>query len=250
MDAAIRSMMTSDPAGVLRKSDGDRTTAPRNESHDPEPPGSDDGPGQPEPRGGGGQSNRATDETRTALVAVADALPDEMRDRKLDLLDQAARDAKAADTRPAMRLFLSGGVAERWFELGKKAEAKALFAECAGLANTAVDKTDTSRGTFAAQLARVDLPSALAIVKDFSTSGATLQNSGAPKYRFPLGRGKSGRSRKGVETGPPAARPRMAPAGNSLEDGKNRPGSRPKLWLTSRSDFLTSRRRISSSPSV
>ena len=185
MDAALRSMMTSDPAGVLRISEEielprpgmkvmiqsllARTMAQDNPNHAEAVAKAIEQP-----------TRRAT-----ALVAVADALPDEMRDRKLDLLDLAARDAKASPV-PNMRLHWMGEVAERRFELGEKEKAKMLFAECVNLANTAVDKTDTLRDRFAARLARVDLPSALAIVKDFSTSGATLQNSVLRNIAFHL----------------------------------------------------------------
>ena len=70
-----------------------------------------------------------------ALVAVADALPDAEHDRKLALLDRAALQAKAATRRPQFRLQAMGEVAERWFELGEKEKAKALFAEGLRLAN-------------------------------------------------------------------------------------------------------------------
>ena len=60
-----------------------------------------------------------------------------------------------------------GEVAERWFELGEVEKAKALFAETRQIAGQVTDKTEFRRGLFAARLARVDLPAALAIVKEF-----------------------------------------------------------------------------------
>ena len=60
-------------------------------------------------------------------------------------------------------------MAERWYELGEKEKAKTLFAEGLRLANQVPKRTEQhdKRGKFAARLARVDLPSALAIAKDF-----------------------------------------------------------------------------------
>jgi hypothetical protein len=104
------------------------------------------------------------------LVAVADALPDTQRDRKLALLDRAAIQVKAA-TNSAMRMDQMGDVAEGWYELGEKEKAKTLFAEGLRLANQITIKSSQRRGRFAAQLARVDLPSALAIAKEFRTIG-------------------------------------------------------------------------------
>ena len=64
-------------------------------------------------------------------------------------------------------LYQLGEVAERWYELGEKEEARTLFADGLRLANEIQDKTSSSRGSFAARLARVDPPSALAIARKF-----------------------------------------------------------------------------------
>jgi len=101
-----------------------------------------------------------------ALVHLADTLPAAQRDRKLALLDRALLQARIA-TDQGDRLLQMGEVAERWYELGRVDKAKALFAEGLQIANQFTDKTDFKRGRFAGRLARVDLPAALAIAKDF-----------------------------------------------------------------------------------
>jgi hypothetical protein len=101
-----------------------------------------------------------------ALVQLADRFPADQRARKLALLDRALLQARIA-TDQADRLLQMGEVAERWWELGKVDTARALFAEGLQLANQFTDKTDFKRGRFACRLARVNLPAALAIVKDF-----------------------------------------------------------------------------------
>ena len=102
----------------------------------------------------------------SAMVRLADRLPGTERDRKLALLARALLQARiAAD--PGDRVLQMGEVAERWFELGEVEKAKALFAEGLQIAGQLTDKTDFKRGWFAARLARVDLPAALAIAKDF-----------------------------------------------------------------------------------
>ena len=113
-----------------------------------------------------------------ALVAVADALPGHERGRKLALLDRAAVQAKVA-TPLQFRMFMMGEVAERWYEVGQTENAKTLFAEGLDLADQVPKRTEQQRqqrGKFAARLARVDLPSALAIAKDFPPSGADSAN--------------------------------------------------------------------------
>jgi len=97
-----------------------------------------------------------------ALLAVADALPTEERDRKLALLARAAIHAKTAKV-----AYQVAEVAERYHELGEKEKAKSLFAESVRLGK---DNT-VRRGLFAARLARVDLPAALAIAEEFPASG-------------------------------------------------------------------------------
>ena len=111
-----------------------------------------------------------------ALMAVTDALTDAQRGRKLALLDRAAVQVKAA-TVPRVRLYLMAELAERWYELGEKEKAKTLFAEGLVLANQVANKTAPLRGAFAGRLAHVNLPSALAIAKEFPTDRSTYSAS-------------------------------------------------------------------------
>ncbi len=116
-----------------------------------------------------------------ALFVAADALPERERNRKLALLDAAAAQAKAATEPsskaprdPISRFYRMGEVAERWYLLGEKEKAKSLLAEGLRLSNQTPRQQDYQeyrRGRFAARLARVDLPSALAIAKQFPASG-------------------------------------------------------------------------------
>jgi hypothetical protein len=102
-----------------------------------------------------------------ALIGVVDALPASQRPRQLALLDRAALHARATPE-PDQRIRWIGHVAERLRELGEVAKARTLFAEGLQVAKGMTDKADFRRGYFAAQLALVDLPAALALVKDLS----------------------------------------------------------------------------------
>jgi hypothetical protein len=67
-----------------------------------------------------------------------------------------------------------GEVAERWHALGEKEKAKTLLAEGLRLSNQTPRRADNEeyrRGRFAARLARVNVPSALAIAKQFPAAG-------------------------------------------------------------------------------
>lgn len=97
-----------------------------------------------------------------ALVQAVDALPPDARDRKLALLARAAIDARAAGTP-----FSLAEVAERWHELGEGEKAKGLFAEGIRLGKDIPPR----RALFAARLAHVDLPAALAIAKELKFPG-------------------------------------------------------------------------------
>ncbi len=102
-----------------------------------------------------------------ALVHLADKLPVNERDRKLALLDRALLQARAA-TEQGDRLLRMGEIAERWYELGEVDRAKRLCAEGLQVAKQLTDKTDLGRGLFAALVARVDLPAALAIGEELN----------------------------------------------------------------------------------
>jgi hypothetical protein len=113
-----------------------------------------------------------------ALIGVVDALPPAQRPRQLALLDRAALHARAASALDE-RIRRIGHVAERLHAMGEVAKAKALFADGLQVAKGMTDKTDLRRGYFAAQLALVDLPAALAVARDFSgdtSEGRILTN--------------------------------------------------------------------------
>ena len=67
-------------------------------------------------------------------------------------------------------------VAERWYELGEKEKAKTLLSDALHIADTALGKGTPVRGLLAARLARVDLPSALAIANEFASAAGILAN--------------------------------------------------------------------------
>jgi hypothetical protein len=98
----------------------------------------------------------------SALVSLADRLPASDRDHKLALLARALLHARLASEQ-GERLRQMGEVADRWYDLGEVVKAKELFAECSKIANQLTDKTDDNRLAFAIRLARVDLPTAVAI---------------------------------------------------------------------------------------
>ena len=101
-----------------------------------------------------------------AFVQLSDRVPESERERKLALLNRASQQATVTDDQ-GERLNQIGDVALRYSELGQTDKAKALFAEGSKIASQFTDKTDFNRGIFAARLARVDLPAAEAIARDF-----------------------------------------------------------------------------------
>ena len=110
-----------------------------------------------------------------ALLKVIDALPDSQRDRKLALIDRAALAAKAG-TDPRTGSFRwatwpSNGICSA------RSKARALFAQGRHLASQLPEKDDYRRGLFAARLARVDLPAALAIAHDFPARSGAGRNA-------------------------------------------------------------------------
>lgn len=94
----------------------------------------------------------------TSLVSLADALPDNERNRKLAWVARASRRVKEANSQ-----YFAAEVAERWYELGEKEQAKALFAESV---RQRPDASSIIRGRFAARLAHVDMAEALRVAKN------------------------------------------------------------------------------------
>ncbi len=94
-------------------------------------------------------------------------MPADRRELKLVLLERALLRARAAND-VGERLQNMTGVANGWYELGELEKARKLLAEALPVANHSLAKGDIHRGYFAASLARFDLPSAMAIAKEFS----------------------------------------------------------------------------------
>ncbi len=118
-----------------------------------------------------------------ALVRLSDRLPASERERKLALLARSLLEARTAVDR-ADRVFQMGEVAERWYEMGETEKARALFAEGLQIVGQMTEKTEFRRGGFAARLARVDLPAALAIAKEFDGSRSQGRILGGIAFRL------------------------------------------------------------------
>ena len=163
----------------------------------------------------------------TAMMSLADALPDRERNRKLALLDLTAQ-AALAPGQPTMRLHWLGGVAEQYDKLGEHEKAKPLFNEGIHRVNTAIGKNDGMRGVFAGQLVPFDLTQALAVTRDLRRPGA-IRRFGSAQDRGPPGFGQARGSRAHLAAGPPAQGKRMAPARDGLADGHSRAVRAQKL---------------------
>jgi carboxypeptidase family protein len=100
------------------------------------------------------------------LAHLADLLPANDKKRKLAILERAAVQAKATST-PSDHVYQLGEVAGRLLELGEIDKAKELFAE--GLRHAKQFKdVSFKRRSFAALLARVDLPGAMELAKQLA----------------------------------------------------------------------------------
>jgi hypothetical protein len=102
-----------------------------------------------------------------ALVDICTRLPDTQRARKRQLADRALV-AVRAEREPNYRVWQLGEAAELLLDLGEADQAKAVFAEGLPLARQLDPLNPRSMeclGFFASRLARVDLPSALDLLK-------------------------------------------------------------------------------------
>jgi hypothetical protein len=100
------------------------------------------------------------------LAYLVDLVAPSDRRRKLDLLSRATVQAHAT-TEPADRIFQLGEIAVRLLELGEIEKARELFADGRRRAMEFPDRS-FKRRSFAALLARVDSPGALALAKALS----------------------------------------------------------------------------------
>ena len=97
------------------------------------------------------------------LTRLADILPGSEKPRKLAILERALIQARVVNT-PSDFVYQMGEVAGRFYELGETEKAKQLFA--LGLARARQDPdVSFKRRSFAALLARVDLPVAMELAK-------------------------------------------------------------------------------------
>ncbi len=101
------------------------------------------------------------------FLQIADRLPDDDSKRKAAFLERSLQQAKVTAD-PSERMLGLAEVAERLFERGEIERAKSLFAEGLSIAKELIDQKDFNRALFAARLARVDLPAALQIAKNFA----------------------------------------------------------------------------------
>ena len=113
-------------------------------------------------------------------------------------------------------------VAERLFERGEIERAKSLFADGLSIVKELIDKKDFNRALFAARLARVDLPAALQIAKDFAGDEQESRVLGNIAFHI-AAENPSEAARLWTQTARMRARARR---GNLLEAGRGRPGRR------------------------
>jgi hypothetical protein len=174
--AALRSLLMADPLGVLRKLEHGDIANVREQSlfrHGVAHWLARSDPAQAEAVA---ESIDAPGLLGTALLTVADALPETQRDRKLALLDRLALDAKAVAD-PTGRLYRMSHVAERWLELGEREKAQKLFAEEFKLVKQIANAPRPAmKGPIAAFLAPFDLPAAMSIATGFPADGTYTRN--------------------------------------------------------------------------
>ena len=99
-------------------------------------------------------------------IEIAAALPAERRARKLEILGLCRARARNLE-HPPYRLVILGRLAEALLDLGESAAAREILAEGQEIASQlpAVEWAAFARATFAEELAQVDLPAALELVR-------------------------------------------------------------------------------------
>ena len=173
----------------------------------------------------------------------------EQRDRKLALLDRAAVQAKAATVPPdppATRWAKWPSDGTSW---GRRKRPRRSSPRDFSWRTRSRDKTDPRRGRFAARLARVDLPSALAIAKEFPASGSYSASWVLRNIAFRLAADNPAEAERVLrqiprETGETGSLRRLP--GRWPRSTRRAPGG----WSKNRSGISTTRRCICSSPSA
>jgi protocatechuate 3,4-dioxygenase beta subunit len=120
-----------------------------------------------------------------SLCELADGLPDNERARKRDVLAEALVAARAEKS-PEFRAIVLGFVGRRLFDLGDKERATGVLREGAKVAGGLATGTFAgyARGSFATDLAVIDLPAALAMVKDLKDAGEFRRHHGNIAHRI------------------------------------------------------------------
>jgi hypothetical protein len=98
-----------------------------------------------------------------AFVEICVRLPDNQRVKKRELAERALVSARA-ELVPKLRVWQLGEAAELLLDLGETERAKAVFTEGRATAENLGPDAVLYTGFFAARLARVDLPAALALI--------------------------------------------------------------------------------------
>src|SRR4029077_10160921 len=120
-----------------------------------------------------------------AYGMLVDALPDKARTRKLEILAEALVGARAEKS-PEFRAITLGQVAKRLFLLGEKDRAATLLREGEKIANGLSTSAFAgfARGAFATDLALIDLPAALALMKDLKDRNEFPRHHGNTAHRI------------------------------------------------------------------
>jgi hypothetical protein len=116
---------------------------------------------------------------------LADALPEKARARKLEILAEALVGARAEKS-PEFRAVSMGQVAKRLWALGEKDRATTLLREGEKIANGLSTSAFAghARGCFATDLALIDLPAALALMRDLKDRNEFPRHHGNTAHRI------------------------------------------------------------------
>jgi protocatechuate 3,4-dioxygenase beta subunit len=120
-----------------------------------------------------------------AYGLLVDALPEKARARKLEILAEALVGARAEKS-PELRAVALGQVAKRLFLLGQKDRATTLLREGEKIANSLSTSAwvGFARASFATDLALIDLPAALALMKDLTDRSEFARHHGNTAHRI------------------------------------------------------------------
>ena len=120
-----------------------------------------------------------------AYGMLADALPEKARARKLEILAEALVGARAEKS-PEFRAISMGKVATHLWLLDDKDRATKLLREAEKIANGLSTSAFAgyARGCFATDLALIDLPAALALMKDLKDPDELARHHGNTAHRI------------------------------------------------------------------